>query len=515
MQNVQVMTTSGTVEGFSRDGVTRWRSIPYARPPVGRLRFRAPQPPLPWSGVLHCHEFASCAPQHRLATMIGINKYQSMSEDCLTLNVVAPATPTNKPLPVMFFMHGGGPIGSSATPVYDGAGLARRGCVYVSANYRIGALGHLDLSSLSTPKTPIDSNLYLRDLVSALRWVQDNILAFGGDPANVTIFGESAGGHAVATLLAVPEAGGLFARAIAQSAYGGMVRSPETSARYAAQFCSLLGVDVRDGAAAVKRAEPAQLMAALNRLISQTMRDRPGDPAPIGATIDEDYLPRHPFEAMACGEAHPVPLIVGHTADEAKLFHRFGRFVQFPTTRPHIERSLVDVDPALREQIVAAYPSYPHPSACVQLGGDMCFGSASWQIAQAHHRHAPTYLQRHDYAPRILAWLGLGATHGVDLLALFDVYRTKFGSVLTAAGDQRSARRVSDDMQSRWLAFSRTGVPGPGWPAYSEDRAVMIFDRVSRLEFDPDSGRRQAWEGFTPAIDAARSPTSPPGRIAL
>jgi len=176
------------------------------------MRFRAPQPAQPWSGVRHCHGFTGCAPQQRRYTLLGVGRYQPMSEDCLTLNVVTPETPSAEPLPVMVFVHGGGYIlGSSATPLYDGAALARRGCVYVSVNYRLGALGCLDLSSLSTPDITIDSNLYLRDLVLALQWIRDNIARFGGDPDKVTIFGESAGACITATLLTVPAADGLFA----------------------------------------------------------------------------------------------------------------------------------------------------------------------------------------------------------------------------------------------------------------------------------------------------------------
>ena len=209
---VRATINSGTVEGFTRDGVHRWRSIPFAQPPVGPLRFRAPLPVQPWPGVRYCHGFANCAPQQRMYTALGVGKYQSMGEDCLTLNVTTPKRRREEPMPVMVFIHGGGYIlGSSATPIYDGAALARKGCVYVSVNYRVGALGCLDLSSLSTPEHPIDSNLFLRDLVLALQWVRDNIAVFGGDPEKVTIFGESAGAQAVATLLAVPAAKGLFA----------------------------------------------------------------------------------------------------------------------------------------------------------------------------------------------------------------------------------------------------------------------------------------------------------------
>src|SRR5262249_51084533 len=170
-RTIRARTSAGIVEGFTRDGVNRWRSIPYARPPVGGLRFRAPQPALPWSGVRHCHGFTNCAPQQRRYPMLGLGRYQPTGDDCLTLNVVAPEVAAVDPWPVMVCIHGGGYIlGSSATPLYDGAALARRGCVYVSVNYRLGALGCLDLSSLSRPGITIDSNLYLRDLVMALQW---------------------------------------------------------------------------------------------------------------------------------------------------------------------------------------------------------------------------------------------------------------------------------------------------------------------------------------------------------
>jgi para-nitrobenzyl esterase len=134
----------------------------------------------------------------------------------------------------------------------------------------------------------------------------------------------------------------------------------------------------------------------------------------------------------------------------------------------------------------------------VRLGGDFAFGTATWQVAEAHSRHAPTYVYRYDYAPRTLQWSGLGATHAMELLAVFDTYRTRLGSLLTAAADQRSARRVSRDVQRRWRAFGRTGVPGEDWPLYTADqRAVRVFDRKPRIEFDPDVDRRQAWEGFS------------------
>lgn len=493
---VRATIASGTVEGFTRDGVNRWRAIPYARSPVGRLRLRAPQPVEPWPGVRYCHGFGYCAPQQRAYTILAPGKYQPMSEDCLTLNVTTPKRPASEPLPVMVFIHGGGYfMGSSATPIYDGAALARNGCVYVSVNYRLGPLGCLDLSTLSNQDATIDDNLYLRDLVMALRWIRDNIAVFGGDPDKVTIFGESAGAHAVATLLAVPAAKGLFAQAISESTAAGMVRSPDVAAEYAEKFAALLGAGKQDGAAAVMAASPADLVSAFGRLVVQGQREMLGAFA-AGPTAGTEYLPLDPVEAMRDGKAHRVPLIVGTNAEEARLFGRFLKLL--PMTEPMIERLLSEAEPVERERITAAYPGYPDSAACIQFGGDFAFGSAAWAIAEAHSRHAPTYLYRYDYATRTLRWSGLGATHATELLAVFDVYRTKFGRLLTAAADRRSALRVSDDVQSRWRAFAHTGVPGADWPSYtSADRAVRVFDSRPRIEYDPHADRRQAWEGFS------------------
>jgi para-nitrobenzyl esterase len=499
-RTVRARTAIGTVEGFTRDGVTRWRSIPYARPPVGSLRFRAPQPAQPWSGVRHCHGFGNCAPQQRRYTLLGMSglggRFQPMSEDCLTLNVVAPEGAAEGPLPVMVFIHGGGYfLGSSATPLYDGAPLARRGCVYVSVNYRLGALGCVDFSSLSTPETTIDSNLYLRDLVLALQWVRDNIAGFGGDPDNVTIFGESAGACITASLLAVPAAEGLFARAISESPASGLVRSKEVAAEFANRFANLLGVRRQDAADALMQVSAAQLVETQHRLIDEGMQDRLGA-FPIGPVFGDDILPMDPVEAMRRGEAHRVPLIVGTNAEEGRLFTRF--LTMLPTNATMVEELLAEAEPAIRERITSAYPDYPDRSACIQLGGDFAFASAAWQIAEAHGAHAPTYLYRYDYAPRTLRWSGFGATHATELLAVFDFYRTRFGALLTAAADQRAALRVSNQVQRRWRAFSRTGVPGEDWPVYTaEDRAVMVFDRKSRVEFDPHPHRRMAWDGFS------------------
>ena len=222
--------------------------------------------------------------------------------------------------------------------------------------------------------------------------------------------------------------------------------------------------------------------------MTDTIKQKP-DSFGIGATVGGDYLPRTHVEAMTVGAAHPVPLIVGSNASEASLFARFMDYL--PTNETVIERFLDGCDPDVGRRLRGAYPGYPGRAACLAFGSDFTFGKVAWEIAAAHGGHAPTYLYRYDYAPRTMAWSGFGATHASELLAVFDVYSTRLGSMLTVAGDRRSARTVSRDVQRRWRSFSRTGIPGDDWPRYSaSDRATMIFDRRSRVEFDPTPARR-------------------------
>jgi para-nitrobenzyl esterase len=274
-----------------------------------------------------------------------------------------------------------------------------------------------------------------------------------------------------------------------------MTRSTEVAAEFAVRFAAVLGAPEDDAVHALMTATPAELVAAQNRLINDGVQDMLGA-FPIGPVFGDDVLPLDPVDAMQQGKAHRVPLIVGTNADEGRLFTRFLQLL--PTNEPMIEALLAEVDPAARERITDAYPDYPERSACIRLGGDFAFGSAAWAMAEAHSRHAPTYLYRYDYAPRVLRWSGLGATHATELLAVFGFYRTKLGALLTAPADRRSAMRVTREVQRRWRAFSRTGNPGDDWPVYTDtDRAVFVFDRKSHLEFDPHPQRRMAWEGFS------------------
>ena len=476
-------TTAGAVRGSRRGDLLTWRGIPYTAPPVGPLRLRAPQPPQAWSGVRDATRFGPQAPQK---TRGPARLQPPMSEDCLTINVVAPALPSAAPRPVMVFVHGGGyTIGSSRLGLYGGQALARRGdLVYVSMNYRLGALGYLDLTAWATPERPVESNLGLRDQVAALEWVRDNIAAFGGDPSQVTLFGESAGGNAVTTLMAVPAARGLFARAIAESpAAGSAVRRED------AQVAAARVIDAVGGPDRLFTADPMVLVEAADAELMSAVDAAPGTrtAAPV---IDGELLPEHPIDAFEGGRAHRVPLVIGTNDREGMLFPRVWDILA--TTPERIEGMFARNDPGSRDRVVAAYPGYPAPDAAIDLGGDSVFWWPATQVAQAHARTAPTYVYRYDYAPSLLRALRFGATHGTELFAVFG-----YGlGVLGALGGRRVLRAVSDRVQAHWLSVARTGAPLPSWPAYGDARTTLVIDAVDRLEDDARRDRRLAWQGY-------------------
>lgn len=502
---LSVTTESGTVRGIRDGDVRSWRGIPYAAPPVGDLRFRAPSSPVPWQGVRAATDFGAAAPQSKMFTALGIGvrgvRYQRRDEDCLTLNIWAPdIADADGPLPVMVFIHGGAYIlGSSATPLYNGRDLARRGVVLVTINYRLGALGYLDVSAFATPEHPFDSNLGLRDQIAALAWVQRNIAAFGGDPSNVTVFGESAGGNAVTTLLAVPAAAGLFAKAIAQSSAPSLTLHADHARAFATEFVEILA---RSADASTASATPAemlagasvgQLAATMSTLSAQIGKQMPGL-QPWGPCVDGDLLPVDPMDAADAGTLTQVPVIIGTNRDEGTLFTKLWDIL--PSTPSRISRMFDATDVAAAQRVLAAYPGFPDTDHGAQIAGDAVFWAPTIEFADVISAVTPTYVYRYDYAPMTMRVSGFGATHVSELFAVFGFYRSFAGRSLSTI-DRRKSLRVTDDVQSRWVAFARSGIPGEQWPVYqTQTRIVRVIDDRSYLVSDPRADVRQAWRGY-------------------
>jgi len=432
-----------------------------------------------------------------------------MAEDCLTLNVIAPHD-VGGGHPVMVFIHGGAySVGSAREIRRQGETLVREGrVIFVNFNYRLGSLGYLNFTSLATARHRMDTNLGLRDQVAALEWVRDNIAAFGGNPANVTVFGESAGANAVTTLMTVPAAAGLFAKAIAQSPPPNAIYPPEVTASWAREFVELLSETVDnsstdstspdDAADLLASATVEHLVAATTRLQLRMPDAWPGTIA-LCPVIDGVFVPERPLDAFKAGRAHPVPLIIGTNDREGSLFR--GRLDILATTPPRIRSIFARTRKRYRRALKAQYPGLPGPRAAADFGGDYAFWFPSIKVAERHSRFAPVYFYRFDIAPRLLRLAGFDATHGLELFALFDRMDGLFGRVIGALGGRRAFIRAGQRMRAHWLRFALDGTVGDQWPKYTaRARRTLIIDRVDRVEKDPRRERRLAWQGFVPHL---------------
>ena len=482
-----------------------WRGIPYA----SAARFRAPMPPEPWDDVRDASEFGPVSPQDRKGQFLGPKPHVPIAEDALTVNVIAPPLSTEK-LPVMVFIHGGAySVGSSREIPYMGEGLVRRGGVlFVNFNYRLGALGYLDFTRYATREIPIERNLGLRDQLAALEWIRDNIAAFGGDPGNVTLFGESAGANAVTTLLTVPRAAGLFARAIAQSSPPNAIYPPELTSVWAEEFLELLSevvddsstesTSVEDAADLLMTASIEQLTTATTRLQLRSPDAWPGTIA-LCPVIDGELLPERPLDAFKAGRAHPLPLIIGTNDREGSLFT--GRLDILATNPQRIRAIFARTKKKARKAVKAQYPGLPAKRPAADLGGDYAFWFPTVKVAERHADFAKVYFYRFDIAPRLVRLAGYDATHGLELFALFDRMDGRFGRAMGLLGGRRAFKRAGERMQDRWLAFAKGERPGGDWPNYSRrTRSTLIIDEVDRVEVDPRRERRKAWQEFVPHV---------------
>ncbi|MFF1879427.1 carboxylesterase/lipase family protein [Leifsonia sp. NPDC058230] len=498
---LRVSVTGGDVLGVREGEVDSWRGIPYAAPPVGDLRYRSPAPVVPWDGVRDATRFGAEAPQTLRRRLRGAPSSYASDEDCLSVNVQTPAD-VDGPLPVLVFIHGGG-YSQGSSREFSGQGqsfvLCRR-AVYVSFNYRLGPLGYLDFTRYSTPERPIESNLGLRDQVAVLRWVRDNIAGFGGDPDNVTVFGESAGGNAVVTLLATPSAEGLFARAIAQSAPPSAVYPPAQTGEWAAEFIQILRGLVpspvpEDDHDLLVGARVSDLLNACLVLQVRTPDAYPGMFC-LAPVIDGEFLPEHPMDAVRAGRAHRVPLIIGTNEREGSIFR--GRVDILPRSPSRIDSLFTRAPAASRPRMRKAYPGLPGRRPAADFGGDYGFWYPSIRVADFHSAFAPVHVYRFDFAPRLLRLVGLDATHGVEMFALFDRMDVPLARAITSLGGSELYADAGERMREHWLTFAERGEVD-GWPSYTErSRMTLIINDEDRIEEDPHRAQRRAWNLFLP-----------------
>ncbi len=490
-----VRTRQGAVRGQMSGEIASFKGIPYAAPPFGANRFRTPQPVEPWDGVRDTLVFGSTAPKPPYPPPFDALLPEPVvaGDDCLNLNIWTPALGNDTRLPVMVWIHGGAfRAGSGAIPTYDGSNFARDGVVCVTINYRLGVEGFLYLGEGS-------ANLGLLDQLAALEWVHENIAAFGGDPDNVTIFGESAGGMSVTTLLAMPRAAGLFRRVIAQSGAGHHAISLETAELVRRNLSEKLGVPAtREALAEVPRATLLQAQVDLGDEVAI----KP-DPArwgevvlngmPYEPVIDGEVLPELPITRLAAGNGVPADMLVGTTADEYRFFTVPNGVIDLLNEQLLATRFMVYGLPA--DEALATYREV-HPGAsagdlCTAVITDWFFRIPALRLAEAGvAREQATYMYEFAWPTPQLAGR-LGSCHGLELAFVFDnLHQSENQGLVGPAGPQE----IATAMHQAWIAFATSG--NPGWPAYDlAQRPTMIFDTHSQVVNDPHALERVLWNG--------------------
>jgi para-nitrobenzyl esterase len=462
-----VEVEGGLVQGVAADGLTVYKGVPFAAPPVGDLRWRAPQPAAPWTGARNADQYApGCLPS------MGDPPPSGASEDCLYLNVWTPAKAAGDRLPVLVWIYGGGfNGGATSVPVHDGAKLARRGVVLVSLAYRVGVLGfyaHPELSAESAHR--VSGNYGLLDLVAGLQWIKRNVAAFGGDPGRVTIFGESAGGIAVSMLSASPLAKGLFHGAISQSggSFGPSSRSPVPG-----ENMRLLPDAEASGAEIAKAADAPSLpdLRALpaEKVIEAGRRQR-GMAWPI---VDGRVIPGDQYRLYEAGRFNDTPILVGYNSDEGLSFTRVR------TSEEYVAGVRGRYGP-FADRLLEAYPAAADriPKAARDLARDSAFGWHTWswarlQSSRGKGRAFSYYFDQHPERAPGSAEADHGAPHGVDVPYVFENLET-MGRPATD-----DDRRISDAMAAYWTNFAKRGDPNgdglPAWPAFSDGHPVVMY----------------------------------------
>lgn len=492
-------TTHGWIEGIVSAGVCQFKAVPYGADTGGRDRFRPPVPPASWSGVRPCFGYGMVSPQVPSdpgSAYVQLIQYEQavaeggMGEDCLKLNIWAPEAPGPK-RPVMVSIHGGGfAISSGNARIYDGTQLARRGeVVVVTITHRLAAFGHLNLADLGGGEDYSGSGAAgLLDIVLALKWVRDNISAFGGDPGRVTLIGQSGGGWKICALLAMPVAHGLFHRAGVLSGSLPRLLNREDTAKAAAGLLAELDLS-------------RATLARLQELPWQTLLNAQ---TKLGAMwfqpfVDGRFLPAHPCDPQALEQSRGVPLIVSTTLDDAGLF-----FSNFTLTEEGLSELLAAAYGDAAAQILSLYRArWPHKSPYLlhaQIITDSGFRRFAYeQVERTFERGgAPVYLYQWNWTTP--AFDGrFGATHASDVAASFGNHR----DAIIGAGSAAGARLCKAAM-AMWTQFATTGDPNtpelPHWPEFDKNRrAALIFDTELRIVDDPDQDVRLFWKNMPPA----------------
>jgi para-nitrobenzyl esterase len=513
MQDIVAETAYGKVLGTSGDGVYSFKGIPYGGPTGGMNRFMPPTPPKPWPGIKDATRYGPACWQSidpfkkqdfDLLGPLGIN---SISEDCLVLNVWTPAINDGIKRPVMVWLHGGGFFtGSAAQPFTNGANLARaQNVVTVSVNHRLGVFGYLYLKEIAGERYATSGNAGTLDLVAALEWVRDNIANFGGDPDNVTLFGNSGGAQKIFVLMGMPAAKGLFHRAIAESGVCIKAQTTEEATGAASAFLKTLGVSPKD---------TKVLHEMCADMIYTAWMMMPSVPwTPTGKTqffpvVDGESLPAHPFYPVAAPTGSEVPLIIGTTKDEmTSMLRRDPRFGKYDETTMRdgivgwTKSYWIDITPNQLEDLITTYrrtrPGATPHDLLIAIDTDMMRISYI-RIAErkASGGKAPVYMYLFTWESPAEHGI-LKSCHGLEVPFVFNNIEPPVGLI----GDGSERFTLAKTMSSTWAAFARTGDPNhdgiPRWPAYTKDkRATMILDKECRIENDPHSEERQAWEGI-------------------
>ena len=468
-----VNAPAGAVKGRAEAGIAAFKGIPYAAPPVGAYRWRPPAPAASWSGVRDASQFgAACVQPTRTVESIYSADLGQTSEDCLTLNIWTPSIAPSTKAPVIVWIHGGALVsGSSRETLYDGTHLAAAGTVVVSINYRLGVLGwlaHPDLSAESP--VGISGNYGLLDQVAALTWVKRNIEAFGGDPTNVTIAGESAGALSVMYLMTSPLARGLFSKAIAQSAY--MISTPELKqARFGA-------LSAEDSGARLARALQTPTLRAMRAMDPQILTDTAAQSgfSPFGA-VDGTVLPRQLVDSFDRGEQAPVPVLAGFNSGEIRSLRMLAP--PAPSSAAEYERTIRSKYGDLADDFLRLYPASDMAESILATTRDALYGWTSERLVRSQTGIGqPSFLYLFDHGYPAADQAGLHAFHASELPFMFGTLdRTPpRWPKIPATPDEEGFSRA---MIEYWTSFARGGRPEAPeeapWPPYSSDGSYMAF----------------------------------------